>query len=354
MLHPDFPEGGRRMNIMDMHCDTIYRINEMRRDGKSCELRQGEPLHINLEKLKKGDYLLQNFAAFVDLEECVDRFGSRAGAYDAAKNLVSVFKEEIAANEDLIRPMSSYEELVQNEKAGRISAMLTIEEGGTCCGEIEKLREFYQDGVRMLTLTWNYENEIGFPAAMQPQGSVYRPHQKREYGLKEFGIQFLDEMEQMGMIVDVSHLSDDGFFDVCEHAKRPFAASHSNARALCGHQRNLSDEMLRMLGERGGVSGLNLCPEFIIAEKNSQGVREHDGKNLLEYLAQHALHMMDVGGSGVVGLGTDFDGFGETGIPEDASRMQDFAWALHKLHVSDDRIDDILGGNVRRLYKEIL
>ena len=156
------------------------------------------------------------------------------------------------------------------------------------------------------------------------------------------------------MIVDVSHLSDDGFFDLCEHATKPFVASHSNSRAMCGHRRNLTDEMLRMLGDRGGVYGLNFCPGFVIAEKDENGQRMHDGKNLLEYLAEHAVHMMNVGGTACVGLRSDFDGFSENGMPGDASAMQDFAWALHKAHVSYDQIDNILYGNVYRLYRELL
>ena len=135
----------------------------------------------------------------------------------------------------------------------------------------------------MLTLTWNYENELGHPAAMQgDHWKNYRANEKRPLGLKERGFEFVAEMERLGMIVDGSHLSDDGFFDLCEHATKPFVASHSNSRAMCGHRRNLTDEMLRMLGDRGGVSGLNFCPGFVIAEKDENGQRMHDGKNLLE------------------------------------------------------------------------
>lgn len=323
-------------------------------------VRDAKNLHVTLEKMKQGGYLLQNFAAFVDLEESREQLAEegidpKLAPYRFARDLVDTFHGEMDANPDLIGAVTSFSDLKENEKAGRMSALLTIEEGGVCLGEIEKLREFYRDGVRMLTLTWNYENELGHPAAMQ-KGPVkgYRAGEKRPLGLKECGLEFVAEMERLGMIVDVSHLSDDGFFDLCEHATKPFVASHSNSRACCNHQRNLTDEMLRMLGERGGVSGLNLCPAFVIAEKDAEGHRIQDGKNLLEYLAVHAVHMMDVGGSGCVGLGSDFDGFGEAGMPEDASRMQDFAWVLHKAHVSDDRIDGILYGNVYRLYQELL
>lgn len=348
------------MNIIDMHCDTIYRIYERRREGKKIAVRDDANLHVTLEKMKQGGYLLQNFAAFVDLEESREQLANeveeiRLAPYQFARDLIDTFRTETEANPDLIGAVRSFEDIQKNEKEGRMSALLTIEEGGVCLGEVEKLREFYADGVRMLTLTWNYENELGHPAAMQgDHWKSYRAGEKRPLGLKARGLEFVAEMEHLGMIVDVSHLSDDGFFDLCEHATKPFVASHSNSRAMCGHRRNLTDEMLRMLGERGGVSGLNLCPEFVIAETDADGQRIHDGKNLLEYLAEHAVHMMNVGGNACVGLGSDFDGFGEAGMPKDASAMQDFAWALHKAHVSDDQIDNILYGNVYRLYRELL
>ena len=337
------------MNIIDMHCDTLYQIYQGEREGRTISLRDAASLHVNALKMKAGDYLLQNFAVFVDMEEAREVLGGEDAPYRYAKELVRIFKAQTAANTDLIRPAASFAELQANQAAGVPSAMLTLEEGGICLGDIEKLREFYRDGARMMTLTWNYENEIGYPAAMQKEGSSgYRPGEKRAYGLKENGIQFLSEMENLGMIVDVSHLSDDGFFDVYEHTTKPFVASHSNARSLCPHQRNLTDEMLHMLGNRGGISGLNLYPDFLAADP------EHAEKSLLEIAAEHAVRMMNAGGSGCVGLGSDFDGFHGDSQPKDASAMQDLAWALHKKHLSDDKIDGILYQNVSRLYQELL
>lgn len=380
------------MNIIDMHCDTLYQIHEKRARGLVSGLNGDDSLQVALPKLVQGDYLLQNMAVFVDMKEAKERFrlsessgGPASGMgrqsdmrdgkgkdtpaalgtdgiacvqkndapYRFALELVHIFQEEIAANKEAIGAVTSFAELQKNEQEGRISALLTLEEGGICLGETEKLREFYRYGARMMTLTWNYENEIGYPASMQPEGSRgYRPNEVRTYGLKETGIRFVEEMEQLGMIVDVSHLSDDGFFDVCEHARKPFVASHSNARALCAHRRNLTDEMLRMLGERGGVAGLNLYPDFVIARWEDRV--EQDTRELLEYLARHAIHMMDMGGSACVGLGSDFDGFHGASNPKDASRIQDLAWVLHRSHISDDRIDGILYQNVYRLYEELL
>ena len=149
--------------------------------------------------------------------------------------------------------------------------MLTVEEGAVCKGSTGKLRHLYRLGVRMLTLTWNYPNELGWPnVKMPPEGSEEAPDftvPDREHGLTETGFAFLSEMERLGMIVDVSHLSDAGFWDVARAAEKPFVASHSNARAVCHHVRNLNDEMIRALAEKGGVTGLNFCPSFLEAER---------------------------------------------------------------------------------------
>lgn len=323
--------------IIDMHCDTLYQIRQEREAGRACGLETDEKLLCSLSNLKKGNYALQNFAVFIDLEEC-------SNPYKDAMELVGIFHEEMEKNGDQISQVRTVQELEQNRENGKLSAVLTLEEGGMCCGQTEKLHSFYEHGARMMTLTWNYENEIGYPGCLSPlreNGNAVRTH-----GLKEKGFAFLAEMEQLGMIIDVSHLSDDGFYDVLDHTKLPFAASHSNARAVRGHSRNLTDDMLRKLGERGCVAGLNYCPGFLEEDPKKE--------NCLSLLAAHAVHMIGCGGSGCVGLGSDFDGFEMEGRPENASKMEDLVWAFHKAGISDDGIDRILYGNVMRLYRDVL
>lgn len=343
------------MNFLDMHCDTIYRIHEKRFHGEKTCLKSDPELCINLEKMQKAGYLLQNFAAFVDLREAEERFQQAPDApYRFVTELVDLFQSEMENNRAIIHPVTTWEEIRQNQEAGILSALLTVEEGGVCLGDLEKLHTLYSRGTRMMTLTWNYENKLGFPSCLQSGSRPYHAGEKRSLGLKEKGLVFVSEMERLGMIVDVSHLSDDGFFDVCEHAQKPFVASHSNARSLCGHCRNLTDEMIRMLGEHGGVTGLNLCPDFVLEEGKRDKALSDSRNELLEALAEHAVHIMNVGGSACIGLGTDFDGFGEASAPRDAAEMQDLTWVLHKHHVSDDNIDGILYRNVLNLYRELL
>ena len=145
-----------------------------------------------------------------------------------------------------------------------MSALLTIEEGGVCQGELGFLRNFYRLGVRMMTLTWNYPNELAFPNKREMQeNGCSRLVADTENGLTETGVRFVREMERLGMIIDISHLNDAGIWDVFRHTKKPFVASHSNARAVASHARNLTDEMIRALAERGGVVGINYYSCFL-------------------------------------------------------------------------------------------
>lgn len=323
--------------ILDMHCDTLSKIRSLREQGEKVQLRNSDALCCNLERLQKGGYMQQNFAIYIDLQE-------RPEPYENAMELLQIFEEELEQNKDLILPVCTAGEMEAVRKQQKLSAMLTLEEGGMCCGDIQKLRTFYEKGARMMTLLWNYENELGYPSATSPQREDET--QERTHGLKETGFNFLEEMEHMGMIIDVSHLSDDGFYDVYEHTRVPFVASHSNARALCSHKRNLSDRMLRLCGERGCVVGLNYYPEFL-----SAGCER--GQSLLK-IAEHAVYVIEHAGSACVGLGSDFDGYCGEGKPEHAGQMEDLAWVFHKAGISDDGIDRIFCENVMRLYREIL
>ncbi len=346
--------GRKKTMIFDMHCDTISRIREEREKGNETVLRDSARLCINLEKLRRSGYGLQNFAVYIDQQE-------RESRYENAIELVHIFEQEMEQNRDLISQVTTAGEIEENLREGRLSAMLTLEEGGMCEGEIEKLHEFHSHGARMLTLTWNYENELGYSAAYQAEGGIASPWRwpesaagnsgitggsRREYGLKEKGFHFLEEMEHLRMIPDVSHLSDDGFWDVYEKCTGPFVASHSNARALCGHYRNLTDEMLHAMGERGCVAGLNFYPVFLTETEGQE--------KWLDLTAAHAVHMIQKGGRECIGLGTDFDGFGGGSIPEDAADMDKLIWAFHRAGLTEDEIEGILYRNVLRLYRDVL
>lgn len=323
------------MRIIDMHCDTISKIQARRMKGRETDIND-PTLMANLPALKKGGYALQNFALYVDKGE---------HPFRQVKELLDVFRQEMAANQDRIRQVTDTGQLLENERDGRLSALLTVEEGGVCEGELSKLKFLYEQGVRMMTLTWNYPNELGYPN-FSPNRNCYTPD--TEHGLTGTGFAFVQEMEQMGMIVDVSHLSDAGFYDVAKVAKKPFVASHSNARAVCPWVRNLTDDMIRTLADRGGVIGLNFCGDFLRDDTVGQKAAG------LADVVRHARHMVNVGGIECVGLGSDFDGIPPyTGMPR-AECMEELAEVFRQGEFSENEIDRIFYGNVFRVYKMIL
>lgn len=318
------------MRIIDMHCDTIYLLQN------STEGIRANSLQIDLHKMKEAGYLLQNFALFVNMAEV-------ESPLETGLHMADIFYREMEKNQDFIRPVTTYDEIMKNKEQGLMSALLTLEEGEICKGSLPILRDFYRLGVRMITLTWNHPNSIGCSNSKNnpPYGEPDMT------GLTEQGLLFIEEMERLGVIIDVSHLSDGGFYDVLNHTTRPFVASHSNARAVCGHCRNLTDDMIRKMGERGCVTGLNYFGAFV----NPGG---YDAKSTVEGLARHASHITNIGGIDCLGLGSDFDGFSGECDLTDCSKMYLLEDALKKQGFTSSDIDKIFYKNVLNLYREIL
>lgn len=329
------------MKVVDMHCDTISRLVKYQ-DRKWTLGENG--LHMRLDKMEEGDYLLQNFALFVYAKSGKD-------PYQAAMEMADCFEKQMRLFPDRIVQVRSFADIEKGRAEGKICAMLTLEEGAVCKGSLEKLHDFYDRGVRMMTLTWNFPNEIGFPNVRLPKKGEepdFTVPQTKD-GLTEFGVALVEEMERMGMIVDVSHLSDAGFWDVLAHTKKPFVASHSNARAVCGHVRNLTDEMIGALGERGGVTGLNFCADFL--ETVPKG-RVNAGT--VEAVVCHAKHIVNVGGMDCLGLGSDFDGIDTHAELTGADKLPLLDRALEKAGFCASQREKIFSRNVLRVYGELL
>lgn len=360
------------MKVVDMHCDTVSRLLSLRERGQAESLRENRG-HLDLLRMRQGDYLLQNFALFVEM-------GSDGDPWERVCSLHRLYEEELKKNSDLIAPVLCFSDIEKNRASGKMSALLTVEEGGVCKGEIEKLRTLWDMGVRMLTLTWNYPNELGSPnrdreyaAKFQearqrlaecgkgaPEYEARRAEVRRIYremnripnerdGLTEKGREFVTEMERLGMIPDVSHLSDAGFYDVLETAKKPFVASHSDAREVCLCMRNMTDDMIRKLSLRGGVMGLNYCADFL-EEASSQ--RENPGT--IAAVLRHARHIVNVGGIEVLGLGSDFDGIDTHKELPGAQSMGRLWGAFRGAGFSEDSLEKIFYKNVLRVYQDTL
>ena len=333
------------MKVFDLHCDTLSELRraEMRGDGQTFARNNG---HIDLEKLEKGDYMLQCFAAFVNLADPTPG----ADPLVTALEEIDVFKRMMERYSDRIAPVYRPEDIRKNAEAGKISGMLTIEEAGCCKGSLGVLRRMYELGVRMMTLTWNHENELASPNVVPGNGPIWPCMPNTETGLKEKGFEFLAEMERLHIIADVSHLSDKGFWDIVEHSTRPFAASHSNCRALCPHTRNLTDAMIRALAEKGGIAGLNYYAAFL----DTDPAHPEACRSTVERIAEHAAHYKQVGGIGVLALGSDFDGIDGHHQLETAADMPLLADALRRAGFTEDEVERIFWRNARDFFEHNL
>ena len=301
--------------IFDLHCDTVHRIGE----GGLLSIPEA---HVDLLRLHEAGYGLMTFASFVNAGYTDDPYGD-------CLHYLCTLREEIAANSDIAAPVLTSADIEKNEASGHVSALLSVEEGGVIEDEISRVSELYDLGVRMMTFTWNYDNDIS--TCVSPQ---------RDGGLTDFGRDFLAELERVGIIADVSHISDAGFFDVAESARRPFIASHSNARAVCDHRRNLTDGMIRIIGQKGGIIGLNFCADFV------------GGDGGLKMLCRHAREIADCGGAECVALGGDFDGIPTNPAVPDCTATPRLADALRDFGFTSREVDGIMGENAKRFLKE--
>lgn len=309
--------------MIDLHCDTIMMLIDNPDKG---DLGQN-PWKIDLQKLKKGGYTLQDFALFVELDQETDPYGR----YEAMREL---FMSEMAKYKGDIVHVRSYEEFKIAREAGKINALLSVEEGGVFEGDLKRLKKAYDDGVRLITISWNFPNGLSYPNGAEHEGK----------GLTPKGIEFVQYMEELGMIVDCSHLNDAGTFQLDEILTKPFIASHSNARALTSHRRNLTDDQIRMIANKGGVIGLNFAQSFLGTSRISR----------IEDIVRHGLYIRNVGGSDVVALGTDFDGIRPDTEIEDAGEMMRLYDAFRKAGLSECDTDKIFNNNAERLLQTIL
>lgn len=320
------------MNLIDLHCDTLWRLMDLEGEGDLLD-NDGS---VSIRKLENEGAMAQFFACFV-YRDAMDG-NTPEEQYEAGYwHVLDMIDYMAAQTERCSGRLEMAKEPADIEiihKKGKIAAVLTVEEGGVLNGRLARLEELYERGVRLMTLLWNYENCIGAPNS--------RDRLLMEKGLTPFGIQVVEKMNGLGMIVDISHASDGVFWDVLRHSRKPVAATHSNCRALADHPRNLTDEMLKALGENGGVAGLNFYGPFLGTPDASR----------LEEMTAHVLHMIKVGGMDLPAIGTDFDGFDgmqKMDIP-DIGRMGRLWEALKKKGLTEGQLDKIWYKNALRLW----
>lgn len=258
--------------VFDLHCDTLTEYM-----GHPSGSLDAPGAAFSLSGIPGGVSYAQCTAVFLPDElTCAQR---RARYERCVRELNAQVGERLSR-------CTTAQEIEAAWAQGRTAAVLTVENGSLLCGELDYLDTLRRDGVRMMTLTWNGVNEIG-------SGKV------SQRGLTDFGKALIPEMESAGILCDVSHLNDPGFWDFIKAAKKPFVASHSNARALCGHPRDLTDDQLQEMIDRECLVGLNFYSPFLRA----------DGAPATpDDLLRHADHILELGGEHLLALGSDFDG----------------------------------------------
>lgn len=331
--------------FIDFHVDTlmVHQRTDLRGD-----LYCSDMSCVDIQRMRSVKQLAQFFAIFlVPMDEYAQEKLDCKDYDDYIEKCVSNLKRHVALYPEEIGLALSYKDYLDNEVRGRTSAFLTIEDGMSVYGSFEKLKHYYDLGIRLITLTWNFENCFGYPNSFDPE--------LMKKGLKPFGKEAISVMEDMGIIVDVSHLSDGGFYDVAEIAKKPFIASHSNARSLTDHPRNLTDDMIRILASKGGVAGLNFAPAFL-ADVPTRNIDKLKASKVsrIEDMVRHLNHMKNVGGEDFVALGSDLDGIGGQLEIGSIDKMPNLFDALSKSGWTQNQIDKLAFGNAKRFLSNTL
>jgi len=352
---------------IDMHIDTVQRVYYGHVDLGQ-RLPDGQ---VDLVRLQEGGMHAPFFALWVPT------YFKGAEAVRRTLDLRDAMQGVFDKYPDRIQLATTAGELQRIVKSGKIAAVLTLEGGHQIADDLAVLRMYQRMGIRAMTLTHFRNNNWADSSTDQPQ----------HHGLTEFGKQVVREMNRIGMMVDVSHVSDKTFYDVLEVTTKPVIASHSSCRALSEIPRNMTDDMLKALARNGGVVGINFGTGFLnqqdakrlmgsismlsadVPDMTGQALDDYAAKDFvkndwsrpapaaatLDDVVAHIEHVVKVAGIDHVGIGTDYDGIPD--VPkglEDASKMPALVAALLKRGYSEADIQKIMGGNSLRVMREVI
>lgn len=274
------------MFLLDTHCDTPGEILR----GRNLAVDNSD-IHVDFPKLVRGGVDAAFFALYVPAALATEQ------AYEHAVRLYNAVKDTVEANPDKAAFAQSRDQAYANKSKGLFSVFLGLENGSPIGTSLAGLHEFYDKGVRYMTLCHSADNEICDSCAGNG----------RWHGLSPFGREVIREMNDMGMLIDVSHISDESFYDVLEISSRPVVATHSCCRALADHPRNMTDDMIRALADAGGVIQINFYPVFLDSSfKESEMFLSP--RPSYKRIADHIDHVVELVGIEHVGIGSDFDG----------------------------------------------
>lgn len=321
IIHQDVLDFHRQLLVVDGHCDTLLDVTNGNRKINVLS----ESGHIDLVRLQQGGVRVQFFAAFI--ESVYKPFGSLTRTLQ----LIDSFYSAVESCGGLLEMGQNTRQIRRSLKRDRIVALLGIEGGEALNGDLGVLRNLHRLGVRFLGLTWNQRNQIADGVGENITGG----------GLTGFGREVVAEMNNLGMIIDLSHISEPGFWDVIELSKHPVMVSHANCYHLRSHPRNLKDDQIQALAQNGGVLGLSFVPDFM-------------GNNIDDFI-DHVDHVAGLVGTEVIALGSDFDGVDETPVGlEDCRCYPRITAKLRERGYTDQEIRGIMGENMMRLMTKVL
>ncbi len=336
--------------------------------------------HTDLKRMKEGGLSAEFFAVYVGREFVNKKPSEGGGAARRALDVIDVVLEQVRRHPETLEMASTVADIRRIAKKRKIAALMGIEGGHAIENSLRTLRMFYKLGIRYMTLTHSNTNDWA-----DSSGDINDATVKHHNGLNDLGREVVREMNRIGMMVDVSHVSDKTFFDVVEVSRAPVIASHSSCRALANHPRNMTDEMLKATARNGGVVMVNFYDGFLDPRKvelasRTRSAREDfakqfpddpkrvqeevekfrkandPGKTPLSVLIDHIDHIVKVAGIDNVGIGSDFDGVPLTGLPEgmeDISKLPNITYELMKRGYSDVDIKKVLGENFLRVMSQV-
>ncbi|MGB9594640.1 MAG: dipeptidase [Candidatus Poribacteria bacterium] len=321
----------KSLTICDAHCDTAERIiNEGFNIGE-----RSNTGHVDIPRLIEGKVAVQVFACWVG------KPGEQVGYYSArAKQMINGLYTQFGKNFNIIHPVLNARDIQNAMQKGKISAIIGIEGGQAIEDSLYLLDVFYGLGVRIMTIVWGSTN----------WADASRETAKHN-GLTNFGKSVIKEMNNLGMLIDVSHLSDKTAWDVLDTSTDPIIASHSSAKAICGHPRNVNDELIKAISNANGVICVNFCPEFL--DEDYWKHRKTDPPSINKVI-EHIDHIANIGGIDCVGIGSDYDGMGPAPIGlEDVSKLPNIAIKLSERGYKNDDILKIMNGNFLRIFDKV-
>lgn len=300
--------------VFDLHCDTALAL--LGEDLKQTASLKQNNCHIDLERASTLGGYAQCFACFTTTA------GKSPKPVEVFEREIDTTLREMERNSQQIALAYTPQEIAQNQEKGLMSGILTIEGPAGFGFDPELLEDLHRLGFRITTLGWNEKNPL--------TGS-----HKTGGGLTDLGKTYVKEAQRLGMIVDVSHISDEGFWDIMEITQAPVIASHSNSRSVCNVSRNLTDDMFLAICKTGGVAGINLCPDFLGVNPN------------LDTVCDHIFHFLTLDPTGKhIALGGDLDGIGS--LPEGFTGVQDYEKLAERLlerGLSEQQVRDIFWNN---------